>query len=155
MARKFRNKIRIKVGGTMNYETGVMTGGVVVGHFVASYSASVSRQTLTSAVSNGPTVQEVDPDSDTCEISVEAEQDSVEVRNLSHYAALGGPAEISSADAIETDILNRYAPFMFGNYNPSGSKEAAKESVTLVGTNRIREAEWIAAQTDLPSGGGG
>lgn len=154
MARKFRNKIRIKVGGAMNLETGVMTGGVTVGHFAASHNASVNRETLTSAIANGPTVRDVDPDSDTCDITIEAEQDSVEERTLSYYAADGGYAEVSTSDAIDAKVLRRYIPFKFGNYSPSGDKNAAKESVTLVGTNTVREADWIAAQPDMPAGGG-
>lgn len=155
MSRKFRNKIRLKVGGTMNLETGVMTGGVTVGHFAASHNASVNRETLTSAIANGPTVRDVDPDSDTCDITIEAEQDAVAARNLSYYAADGGYAEVTSSDAIDQKVLERYIPFKFGNYSPSGDKNAAKESTTLVGTNTVREALWIAAQNDMPGAGGG
>lgn len=155
MARKFRNKIRLKVGGAMNLETGVMTGGVVVGHFAASHNAAVNRETLTSAIANGPTVRDVDRDSDTCDITIEAEQDSVAERTLSFYAADGGYAEVSSSDAVDSKVLERYIPFKFGNYSDSGDKNAAKESVTLVGTNTVREAAWIAAQNDMPSAGGG
>ena len=158
MARKFRNKIRLKVGGVMDPETGIMTGGATVGHFAASHNASVTRETLTSAIANGPTVRDVDPDSDTCDITIEAEQDSVAARTLSFYAADGGYAEVTSSDAIDTKVLARYIPFKFGNYSPSGDKNAAKESVTLVGTNAVREAEWIADQGDVPdeppAGGG-
>ena len=157
MARKFRNKIRLKVGGTMNLETGVMAGGVVIGHFAASHNAAVSRETLTSAIANGPTVRDVDPDSDTCDITIDAEQDAVALRNLQYYAADGGYVEVVASDAVDEKMLKRYIPFKFGNFGASGDKNAAKDNATLVGTNTVREAEWIAAQTDMPaapSGGG-
>jgi hypothetical protein len=152
MARKFRNKIRIKVGGTMNYTTGVMTGGVVVGHFAADYEANVSRPVLTSRIAAGPTVQSTDPDDETCQININLEQDSVEERNLAHYAIDGGPVEVSSADALDAKILAKYGVFEFGDFGQSGSKEAAKDKVTLNGTNSLAEAAWIADQDDLPSG---
>jgi hypothetical protein len=152
MARKFRNKIRVKVGGTMNYTTGVMTGGVVVGHFVADYEASVERPVLTSRISAGPTVQRVDPDDETCTINLNLEQDSVEARNLAHYAVDGGPVQVSSADALDAKILAKYAVFEFGAFGQSGSKESAKDKVTLHGTNSLKEAAWIADQDDLPTG---
>jgi hypothetical protein len=155
MARRFRSKLRLVVGGTMNQTTGVMTGGITLGHFVASYSASISRQVLSSAISNGPTVREVDPDGDTCDITIEAEQDSVTARNLGNHWVEGGPVGVSSADALDQAILTRYGIFMMGNYGQSGSKESAKESATLVGTNSLYEAAWLAAQNDLDDGGGG
>jgi hypothetical protein len=152
MSRFFRSKIRLKAGGVMNFATGVMTGGVTVGHFAADYEASATRPVLTSAISNGPTVQETDPDGDTLTVRINAEQDSVAARNLAHYAALGGPVEITSADALDQRIIDRYGPFEFGDYGQSGSKESAKENTTLVGTNRKREAAWIADQEDMPGG---
>lgn len=154
MARQFRSKIRLKVGGTMNYTTGVMAGGSVVGHFVASYTSNVTRQTLTSAIANGPTVQDVDPDSDTCEISLEVERDSVAIRNLSNYWVDGGAVEISTADAIDAKILARYGVFKMGNFGTTGRKESATETATLVGTNSLREAAWIEDQADMPEAGG-
>jgi hypothetical protein len=155
MARKFRNKIRIKVGGTMNYETGVMSGGVVVGHFAADYDLSVERPVLTSRIAAGPTVQKIDPDDETCTLNINLEQDSVAARNLSYYAVDGGPVEVSTADAIDQKVLDKYGVFEFGGFGQSGSKEAAKEKATLIGTNSLAEATWMAAQADLPDGGGG
>lgn len=155
MARKFRNKIRIQVGGTLDATTGAMTGGVVVGHFAADYEAGVERPVLTSRIAAGPTVHQVDPDDETCNININLEQDSVEERNLVHYAIAGGPVAVSSADAFDSALLAKYGIFEFGAFGQSGSKEAAKDKVTLHGTNSLNEAAWIAAQSDMPSSGGG
>jgi len=155
MPRKFRNKIRLRVAGVMNEATGVMAGGVVVGHFAASHTLASDRPVLTSRVANGPTVQDVDPDDDTGTITVELQQDAVAARNLQTYAADGGYVEVIASDAIDQKAIARYAPFKFGGFGATGPKDAATETVTLVGTNLLREAEWIADQNDLPSGGGG
>ena len=150
MARKFRSKIRLKVGGVIDPATGEMTGGVTIGHFAASHNADVSRPILESAIANGPTVRQVDPEGDTCDITIEAEQNSVEARNLGHYWVDGGDVALLSSDALDQKILARYGVFQMGNFGQSGSKEAAKETATLVGTNSIREAAWIDDQPDMP-----
>jgi len=152
MGRIFRAKIRLKAAGVMNEATGVMTGGVTVGHYMSDFELSADRPVLTSRVSNGPTVQAIDPDDDTATLRINAEKDSVLDRNLLSYAAVGGYAQVTVLDGIDQDTLDRYGPFMFGPLSSSGSKESAKESVTLVGTNLMREAAWVAAQNDLPGG---
>jgi hypothetical protein len=155
MAGVFRSKVRLKAGGTMNPATGVMTGGVTLGHFMVSVRTNVDRPVLTRQISNGPTTQETDPDGDTCTIEIEASQDTVRTRNLQRYAAAGGYVEVVSNDAADQEVIERYIPFMFGGMSTSGGKEAATESTTLVGTNKVREAEWVAAQSDMPAEGGG
>ena len=150
MGKIFKGIVKVRVGGAMNTTTGVMTGGVVVGHFMVDADFSVDRPTLTAQPANGPTVQQADEDASVATIRINALADSVLERNFLGYARAGGYCEVESFSGIAQEDLDAYGPWEFGPFGANAQREASAQNVTLIGTNMIREAAWIEAQADMP-----
>lgn len=154
MGRVFKTKLRFKAGGTMDNATGIMTGGTVLGHFMTTVRLQGTRTVLTSKISAGPTVQDTDEDDITSSLEIELDTSSDESMNVLSFAIAGGPVEVTNLDGTVVDDIQKFAPYKFGDFGATGQKEAATQTVTLVGTNGVLEADWIAAQDDLGDGGG-
>ena len=152
MAGLFRTRLRLKAGGTLDEESLNYSGGVTLGHFMVSARMSGSRPILTRQLSNGPATQDTDDEGDTLSLDIESSQDTVANRNLHAYAATGGYVDIVALDSVAQEVFEKYGPFKFGNYGTSGQRDAATETVTLVGTGRRREKTWLDSLSDLPDG---
>lgn len=133
----------------------VTKGGVVRGHFMVEAEFSGTRPMLEGQVSNGPLTRQTDDDSAVAEIRIRSLADSVLNRNFLGVAAEGGECEVTAMTGVDQATLDKFSPWEFGDFGHTTSREAAVQNVTLVGTNRVREDAWYAAQADLPGAVGG